>query len=128
MRHEQVGAARGGLEIRISIAHAWREQLADDDLGAARGIHHAGDEGAVRRIDVGTDRVELDPFVNDEVAVVRAGGENGRVAARLQAPREADVREQVAVRSPAGQDDPRGHEEDCTRKPKTTPGVVLRHP
>jgi hypothetical protein len=112
MRDEQIRPPCDGRELRVRLGELGHQQLADDHLRAAPLVHHAFIERLVVRVEIGPYMCVLDACALNLLAIDFGSRDDGRMAARLEREREADVREEVAVRAPAVDDD--------TRQPPTT--------
>ena len=97
MGDEQIGSEPPHSELLVRLRKLRQQQLAHDHLAAPRRVHHALVERRVGRIEVRPHACVLDPFALDGLAIDPGGRDDGRVAARLELDREADVREHVAV-------------------------------
>ena len=88
VRHEQVGARDGARELLVRSLELRHQQLADDDLAAFDGIHHALVQiGSVRvvGVDVGTELRELDAFALDVRAIAAVVATTGPCPRRFSA-------------------------------------------
>jgi hypothetical protein len=108
VRHEQIRARGGGAQFRVGLAQLRHQQLTDDDLAASARVHDALEQLAcIRRvrIDVGAADRKLDTCALDDFSIAFDRGQHGPMAAAFEREREPDVRKEIAVRSPARDDD-----------------------
>src|SRR5258705_7186313 len=105
MRDDQVGAASRRVERRVVLAQRAHQDLFEENFRTPNRVHHARDQGTVIGVDRGSDGMELEAERLDERAVELRNRQDRPMAAFLEREGEADIRVDVAVGPPTGDQD-----------------------
>ena len=107
MADEQVRPAGRGAHILEHGFDLREEDLPQEEFASAPPVHDPVDEGRIGRVDLRPQRMKRETRAFDERAVVLEGRDGDTVTATTEREPETEKRVDVAVRAPAGEDDPR---------------------
>ena len=107
--HQHVGAGREPRGFFVGLLERGKHELLHHNLAAAAGVHHPLQRSLVPEIDVGTERLELQPFLLHGRPIGGRRRHDGPVTAGAQCAGQSDVRVHIAVRTEARDDDAARH-------------------